>query len=168
MNSAIDPGRRRLLRGQWLPSQSQSVFRPPWAEREAVFTELCSRCDDCIGVCPEKLLVRGSGGFPEADFRRGRCSFCGLCVQACKTGALRPLGETRGWAWTHRPSFGSGCLAVQGTVCRTCGDVCDSGAIAFRLARGGRSYPELDQSRCNGCGACVGLCPVGAVSLQQL
>ena len=39
-------------------------------------------------------------------------------------------------------------------------------AIRFRLATAGRSFAQLDLARCTGCGACVAVCPAGAVTMQ--
>jgi ferredoxin-type protein NapF len=55
---------------------------------------------------------------------------------------------------------------VRGTVCRTCGEHCEPGAIRFRLLPAGRSIPLIDDARCNACGDCLRVCPVQAVSLQ--
>jgi ferredoxin-type protein NapF len=68
--------------------------------------------------------------------------------------------------WAHRAVIGAGCLAANGVVCRACGDHCETGAIRFRLAPGGRSFAQVELARCTGCGGCVGICPVGAVVMQ--
>jgi ferredoxin-type protein NapF len=59
------------------------------------------------------------------------------------------------------------CLARAGVVCEACGDACPECAIRFALRRGGPPLPSLDQDRCTGCGACVPICPVGAISLTE-
>jgi ferredoxin-type protein NapF len=50
-------------------------------------------------------------------------------------------------------------------VCRSCGEVCESAAIGFRLATGGRALALIDSQRCNGCGACLAVCPVRSITL---
>jgi ferredoxin-type protein NapF len=59
------------------------------------------------------------------------------------------------------------CLARVGVVCQACGDVCPERAIRFALRSGGPPLPILHEDRCTGCGACVPICPVGAISLQE-
>jgi ferredoxin-type protein NapF len=59
----------------------------------------------------------------------------------------------------------AGCLALNRVVCRSCGEACAPRAIRFQLAPGGISTPVVDSELCNGCGDCVGACPVAAVSL---
>ena len=59
------------------------------------------------------------------------------------------------------------CLARLGVVCQACGDACPERAIGFALRRGGPPLPTLDEDRCTGCGACVPICPVGAISLSE-
>jgi ferredoxin-type protein NapF len=135
---------------------------------EAEFLRRCTRCDDCVTVCPETVIHRGSGGYPEVSFERGPCTFCGDCAAACKAGAFREDGRLGVGAFAHRAAVGKRCLASNGVVCRACGDHCEAGAIRFRLALGGRSHPAIDAARCIGCGACVAVCPVQAVTLQAV
>ena len=139
------------LRGERLP------VRPPWALAEAEFVQACERCDDCVRACPERILERGRGGFPQVDFARGGCTFCGDCVRACRPNALVDDGQRRPWGLL--PVFGEACLSRRGIVCRVCGDACEATAIRFRLAVGGVALPEIDAARCTGCGECVGVCP---------
>jgi ferredoxin-type protein NapF len=58
------------------------------------------------------------------------------------------------------------CLAVQGTVCRSCSEHCEPGAIRIKLLPAGRSIPLIDDARCNACGECVRVCPAQAMSLR--
>lgn len=64
--------------------------------------------------------------------------------------------------------IGTGCLSMNGVMCRVCGDRCDERAIRFQLAVGGIAHPIIDQSSCTGCGACVEPCPVGVVEIAQI
>jgi ferredoxin-type protein NapF len=57
------------------------------------------------------------------------------------------------------------CLALNRVVCRTCGESCAPGAIAFRIEAGGVSAPQVDRAACTGCGDCVPACPVDAITL---
>lgn len=61
----------------------------------------------------------------------------------------------------------SNCLSLKGVACRICGEHCDAGAIRFRPRVGGRARPEVTAD-CNGCGACVGVCPAAAISLVEM
>lgn len=156
--------RRQFLRGD--VRGVRVPLRPPWALDEPEFLSRCTRCDDCARVCATSVIRRGSGGYPEVAFDRGPCTFCGDCAAVCKAGAFREVRDARLDAFTHRAAITGACLAANGVVCRTCGDHCDAQAIRFRLAVGGRSHPLVDAARCNGCGACVGACPAGAVTMQ--
>jgi ferredoxin-type protein NapF len=140
--------------------------RPPWSLSEPEFLDRCDRCDDCLKACPERILKRGSGGFPEVDFARGGCTFCGECLNACKGRAIVGDGTAPDTAWTLRAEIDDTCLAVRGVVCRSCGEACDARAIRFRLELGGVARPLLDRDRCNGCGGCYSICPVAAVRIH--
>lgn len=139
-------------------------LRPPWSLSEARFTALCSRCDDCVTVCPSHILQRGDGGFPVVDFSRAACTFCAECVRVCKTGALAQSEASS--PWSVRAHIGDACLARQKIECRICGEACDEGAIHFRPSLGGVSLPALDAAACTGCGACVASCPVRVIECR--
>jgi ferredoxin-type protein NapF len=157
--------RRQFLRGRLRPGTLP--LRPPWALAEADFTAACTRCDQCLLQCAEGILVRGSGGFPELDFSRGACSFCGACLANCEPGALAARQPSARNAWRQTAEIGPGCLSARGIVCRACGDACEPRAIGFRLVVGGKATPELQLARCTGCGACLSVCPVQAVSISK-
>lgn len=152
--------RRDLLRA----GRKMSGLRPPWAVAEEAFLDRCSRCGDCVGACPERILAVGDGGFPIIGFAHGACTFCGDCAAACKPGAL---ARHDGRALPLLAVTGAGCLSLQGTACRVCGEWCGEGAITFRLIIGGRAEPRVDGERCSGCGACVGRCPASAITMHR-
>ena len=60
------------------------------------------------------------------------------------------------------------CISIQGTACRLCGDPCDPRAIRFRPLVGGRVLPEISAETCTGCGVCISVCPVGALSMAPV
>ena len=158
--------RRQLLRGDIRGSNAPR--RPPWAVSESTFITSCTRCDACISACNENILYRGSGGYPEISFRQAGCSFCGDCLSACEANALQAAHPAPSLAWDLRAQFKPSCLSSNGIVCRACGDVCDTRAIQFQLQTGGRAKPDIDPTLCNGCGACVAVCPVQAVAASPV
>lgn len=160
MPDEVDFSKRNLLRGKPL---RESALRPPWAVAESTFAEVCTACDDCAEACNEQIIVRGSGGYPEIDFKRGACTFCGDCVDACDTAAL---SRDEGAPWHLRLSIGDGCLATRQVVCQTCGDACDERAIRFRPTLGRVARPAVDEDLCTGCGACIAACPEQVMALQ--
>lgn len=160
----METGRRSFLRGLQ-PVPATPPCRPPWALDETAFRQVCSRCDRCLSACPTGLLRRGGGGYPEADFTAAHCTFCGDCRQACPSGALRGGSDTAPWLLTAVIS--EHCLAGRGIVCRTCGERCDAGAIAFIPQRGGVALPRLAAEACTGCGECVADCPSGAIAMRR-
>ena len=154
----MDSSRRRFLGGR---PAGPAPFRPPWSASEPLFLDRCTRCDDCVKACPTGLLQRSPSGHPEADFAVAECTFCGDCAKACATGAIsRDTGAT---PWSFGIAIDEGCLALQQVECRVCGEACDTGAIRFHPRLGGVAVPEVDNTACNGCGACIAPCPVVAV-----
>ena len=152
---------RGALRGEPEP------IRPPWSLNEAAFVDACTRCGDCLGLCPERILHKGRGGFPTVDFARGECTFCGVCARVCAGGALRDPGDDPSVPWNLVAAIGEGCLTARGVLCSSCADRCETRALRFRKVRAGAvPVPVVDAAACTGCGACFGPCPAGAVSLR--
>ncbi len=162
--SGTEITRARLLRGQFKPATAPA--RPPWSLGESDFLVTCagSECARCISVCPENIIRLGKRARPEIDFRVGECTFCRACADSCPEGALDP---TKDQPWTLTADIGVRCLGLKGVTCRVCGDACEPEAITFRLATGGIALPMVDATACTGCGACVGPCPVDAISVQE-
>lgn len=157
----VDLSRRGFFRGRVRP---RAEIRPPWALDEGEFVDRCTRCNDCLKVCPTGILVAGDGGYPTVDFSLGECTFCGDCVTACQPNALHRHGEQP--AWPYRAQIGEDCLPRQGVECRVCGDFCEPRAIRFVPRIGGCPQPEIDLGNCTGCGACVAPCPVTAIRVR--
>ena len=154
----FSPDRRAFLYGG---RDVNAPLRPPWTIPESAFVDACNGCGDCVPACPEHVLAAGDGGLPVYDPLLGECLFCAACADACDTGAFDTSDET---PWAIRARIDPSCLAQNGVTCFSCRDACGEAAIRFRPALGG-AHPELDPSRCTGCGACVGVCPVAAIAL---
>ena len=86
---------------------------------------------------------------------------CGACADACPQSLFAGRNQA---PWRHRVAIGSDCLAHRGVVCESCRDGCETRAIRFTPALGRAPTPELALDRCTGCGACVGVCPAGAIT----
>jgi len=158
------PSRARFLRGDFSGTGTPCI-RPPWALIEPDFVALCDGCGECIDACPERILSSGRGGYPQVDFSASECTFCERCARACARGALRYSLDRDPWGL--KAGIAPGCLAMNQVVCRTCSESCQEGAIRFRMSVGAVSRPQVDPDRCTGCGACVGPCPVAAVTIGE-
>ncbi len=150
--------RRQILTAKLRPLPG--VLRPPWAVKG--FEAKCDACGDCIKACPQKILRADGGGLPVIDFSRTGCDFCAECAKSCQSGAIRQSGTP----WSLDVRVLGRCLAVQGTVCRSCEENCEEAAIRFRLGLNGKSYPLIDADECNGCGFCFAPCPTGAIAIE--
>ena len=161
--------RASFLRGSF--AGSRPVVRPPWSKPESEFIEACSRCNDCVRACPENIIIQGRSGFPEVDFSRGTCIFCGVCASVCPDGAIDRVDRSKGRprkAWALTPAIGNACLAMCGVECRVCTEACEPRAIIMKLRVGGPAQPFVEPGACTGCGACVAPCPAGAIAIQPL
>ncbi len=155
----MDTFRRRFL---GVGRSATTRFYPPWSLPEPLFAERCTRCDDCVRACPTGLLLRGDGGFPVASFADAACTFCGDCASACATGAIARTEDRA--PWNFGIAIAASCLPLRGVECRVCGEACDTGAIRFRPRRGGVALPEVDNTACSACGACIAPCPAQAIA----
>ena len=159
--------RRAFLRGR-SPKFNKAAIRPPWTLPVADFVESCERCDDCAEACPEKIIFKGDGGYPEIDFSRGECTFCGKCVESCKADAFdTSIERSADNAWDLIVEVLPNCLSMNQVMCRACGDHCDAGAIRFQLKLGGNADPLIDDALCTGCGACLYVCPNKSIEITN-
>ena len=63
--------------------------------------------------------------------------------------------------------IGPGCLAQRGVYCRSCAESCEAAALRIRPLPGGLAEVAIDAERCTGCGDCLGVCPVEALTLNE-
>lgn len=152
--------RRQFLRGDL--SGRKAPLRPPWALAEDAFLVACTRCDECVKACPENILV-ALRGYPVVQFAQGACTFCGKCQAACTPRALQPVPGLP--PWHLKAQVANACMAYRDVVCRSCGDACAEAAVRFSPRLGGAALPEVIADRCTGCGACVSVCPAGAITM---
>ena len=158
----IDILKRRFIRGD----TRSADLRPPWVLDPASFTDTCTRCNKCIELCPEQILVAGDGGFPRVDFTAAQCTFCGDCTASCEADLFdRSLDEAH-VGWFHKAVVSDHCLTHFGVMCRSCEDSCEPRAIRFPLQLGAVPQPAINSQLCTGCGACVRPCPETAISMD--
>jgi len=90
----------------------------------------------------------------------------GLTRRAFLSGAWKASEEVSDSLAEGPVHIGPACLALNRVVCRSCAEHCEAHAIHFRLAPGGIAVPLVRVERCNGCGACIPVCPTSAIALQ--
>ena len=169
--------RRALLRGsfgKWLEDLVERAerrvapvryIRPPGARPEMEFLAACTRCGECVTVCPpfaiRKVPPEGGlqAGTPYIDPRLQACTVCETmpCARACPSGALTLPPE--GWAGYRLAALElvpERCVTFAGTPCRACADSCPVGERALSIDEDG--HPVLKAEGCVGCGLCVRAC----------
>ncbi len=139
-------------------------FRPPGAADEVAFVAACTRCGDCIDVCPVhailKMSANGGGlaaGTPYID------PASRACIASCETGALTKVP----WEQVHMGILELDphrCITFQGAECGVCARACPIGEKALALDDKGR--PVLKPEGCVGCGVCVTACVTLPSSLK--
>lgn len=140
-------------------------LRPPWALPEAAFVDTCNRCGACIPACPQAILEKGRGGYPQVNFHYGECVFCRECLECCEEGALQAPNDPEASPWSLKARIENDCLALRGIVCGICAEQCEPRAIRMRPRVGGPVVPVIQTVVCTGCGACYQNCPAKAVAM---
>lgn len=146
-------------------------LRPPGALPEQQFRETCSRCGDCVNVCPAKCIkIDASGknghGAPYIDVDTMPCVVCEglLCMNVCPTAALVPTPLTRinmGTAVWHAED----CLLTHEQHCTICADQCPLGEAAIEIKD---AAVVVRPQGCIGCGVCEHYCPTSPRSITVI
>ncbi len=173
----IIPDRRDLFRstvGRWLQQVVEKAelrvaperyLRPPGSLPEMAFLTACTRCGECVRVCPPMAIRKApadaglQGGTPYIDPAIQACVVCPTmpCVAACPTDALTlPLAGWDGYRLAVVELVPERCVTFAGTPCRACVDICPVGGRA--RANDDTRPPSLKIEGCVGCGACVRGC----------
>ena len=153
-------------------------FRPPGAAPEVAFVAACTRCGDCIDVCPVHAIIKApanaglAAGTPYIDPAMQACIVCAdmPCAAACETGALVVPADPEGlgvWASVHMGVLEldpERCITFQGSACGVCARSCPVGEKA--LAVDDHGHPVLKPEGCVGCGICVTACVTIPSSLK--
>ncbi|HEY0008704.1 MAG TPA: 4Fe-4S dicluster domain-containing protein [Tepidisphaeraceae bacterium] len=137
-------------------------LRAPGALAEKKFIETCSRCGDCVSVCPaEAIKLDRTGelgaGAPYIDPAGSPCVACDglLCMAACPSGALlpTPLTQIKMGTAVWREHL---CVRSSGDDCKLCVDACPMGSAALEIVDDAVQVKPLG---CIGCGLCENVCP---------
>lgn len=148
------------------PARRRKYLRPPGAVEESLFLSRCTRCNECIKVCPH-YCVRGMDsdveygiGTPIIIPEITPCRLCHdlSCIRVCKDKALIPVEDISkvriGTALINR----SNCTDYSGditTPCRKCYTECPLRDEAIYLED---SRPVISAGKCTGCGICENVC----------
>jgi ferredoxin-type protein NapF len=161
----VDLARRNFFKAKKLTTTP--AIRLPWVVNETIFIDGCTQCGDCLTSCPENIIKKGDGGFPEVHFLQGECTFCEKCVESCEQNlfverATPPSSN----AWQSEISIKSDCLAANDIFCQSCQDSCETEAISFKYINSSVPQPHISLSDCTSCGACVAVCPQTSIQLK--
>jgi ferredoxin-type protein NapG len=131
-------------------------LRPPGAVAEAEFLERCTKCGDCLKVCPyHSITAHPVDGFPILFPDVAPCRVCDdvPCIAACETEALLPVADVSEIRMGVAVVSTAACTAEQG--CHACVSQCPTQALTmnFDTLRLG----VIDE-RCVGCGICEQVC----------
>lgn len=150
----------------------QRYFRPPGALAEVAFIAACTRCGDCLDVCPAHAIFNappGAGlaaGTPVIEPVTQPCIACAemKCAVVCPTDALIPPENLWvGYQMAELELIPERCIAFQKVECGVCARQCPVGERALTLDAEGR--PVIRIEGCVGCGVCVRACPSTPASL---
>lgn len=173
--SAVSGSRRAFLRGAYLSREGRAKEAkrqkplgppPPW-HQGLPLNEHCIGCaHPCTTAC-EPAIIRlhpadhELDGLPYLDFSTSGCTFCKACVEVCpiKIELADSVAPDIGKAMVNRDT----CIAWNDIICQSCIGRCDYRAISTPHMR----RAEINMDLCNGCGMCVSVCPVNALSIDS-
>ena len=162
--------RRELLRGllhqftepfaaPLAPRQQRQIPRPPQAQEEALLSQLCNSCGDCVTACSNQIISL-EHGLPRLNLDYNHCDLCLTCTAACETRALAAeLPAMSG----HTPVFNDNCVLSYGEACTLCQQACPSQAITLPEA----GLPQVALDLCQGCAGCAHSCYVAGCQMHS-
>jgi ferredoxin-type protein NapF len=158
-----------LLLSKMLVTPDKPVIRPPGSINFDEFNLLCIRCGSCIKSCPTNILERNTDfGLsmltPVVRFHNGYClESCNNCSRVCPTGSITSFSiKSKKDLKMGRCLLNlKDCLLIHGKECGKCRTACSYHAINLvHTTDHLNSIPELNDTLCVGCGACLVICPV--------
>ncbi len=137
-------------------------IRPPGAVHEEKFLALCTKCDECIKVCPHESIRKLNKDFDIADGtpiivpEETPCYLCEdyACIKACKDGALVAVKDSEDVEMGKAYINESNCMAYGAQFCEQCVRNCPV-PDAIYLAD---NKPVVRREKCVGCGVCENVC----------
>lgn len=136
-------------------------IRLPYCDDLSLFQTYCTACETkaCCHSCEEGIIHIDDQGIPYVDLKSRGCTFCDACANACPEAFLDTgLVAIQGKIELNILQ----CLAWNQTMCFSCKEPCLEDAISFI----GLFRPSIHEQRCTRCGFCIGVCPVGAISIK--
>lgn len=151
-----------------------TLIMPPGAGDSETFSSLCSRCFNCVNICPQNIIRMNTDArdglarlfVPEINYDNGYCDeLCSRCSNVCPTGALQPLDR----AAKQEQKIGTAAVEHDrcyawglGQRCMICADTCPYEAIRSKPRADGLRRPVVVPETCRGCGRCELECPSGS------
>ncbi|MCP4641819.1 MAG: 4Fe-4S dicluster domain-containing protein [bacterium] len=152
-------------------------LRPPGTVDETTLATLCVRCGNCVRSCPTSIIqpdLRPSDVTailtPIIRFDGNHClETCRACGTNCPTGAIAalPLAEKNARKIGLATIDEDACLLALERDCSACAIICPHGAVTEEFSK--ETYTtmvRIDADACNGCGACIDVCPPVAIQVS--
>lgn len=155
----------QLLDDTRVKMSPKQYLRPPGALPEVAFLAACTRCSECVAVCPPKAILRVpadgglAAGTPYIMPTLQPCVVCSdlPCVAACPTEALTlPVRGWDGYRMGVLELVPERCITFNGAACSACAEACPVGEQALVIDEAG--HPVIRAEGCVGCGVCVRAC----------
>jgi MauM/NapG family ferredoxin protein len=151
-------------------AKTSDSIRPPGALDESQFAGVCTRCGNCLRVCPSGIVERdfGQNGIanlftPALRFENDYCrEDCIRCTQVCPSGALVRLSlKEKADIQIGLPKVNMDvCLLGDDRECSVCKRWCPYDAVRYVFSETQYTLvPQIDPNKCTGCGACEAACP---------
>ncbi|HBE92994.1 MAG TPA: hypothetical protein DDW55_10860 [Gammaproteobacteria bacterium] len=171
----VSGSRRAFLRGAYLSREGREKEAarqkplgppPPWHQGISLNNYCVGCAHPCTTAC-EPAIIRlhpadhDHAGLPYLDFSTSGCTYCKACVEVCpiEIEIVEAVTPDIGKAHINRDT----CIAWEDVICQSCSNRCEYQAITTVYQR--RAQVKMDL--CNGCGMCVSVCPVDALSIRS-
>lgn len=127
----------------------------------------CTFCDKCIDTCQQPLFsgtFSNGGNNEHSNAHNHKANNEVNTYVSAEVSNKENIENNKQKAWPATLTISDKCLAKNNIYCQSCRDECETNVIKFNYLNGSIPEPTVKEIDCTQCGACINVCPQGAIA----